>query len=217
MISLIILAAGQGSRMNLGYNKMFYKIDGLTVIEKCIKAFYNHHDINEIIVVINKDDEQQIKTILADYSLKFVYGGNERYDSVYNGLVNVSNEYVLIHDGARCFISEKQINDIIAGTKKYNAACLAIKAKDTIHLMDENGYICSTLNRDTTFLAQTPQGFKTNVIKDVYDKFQANKSALISITDDAMLVNSLSDHKVKIIESDYSNIKVTTIEDVRHD
>ena len=216
-ISLILLAAGLGSRMNLGYNKMFYKIGNETVIEKCLSCFKDNDFINEIIVVINKADEKPLKELLNDASLKYVYGGQERYDSVYNGLNQVSNEYVLIHDGARCFLDEQSLANIIEATLKYDSACLVVKAKDTIHLADNDLYLNTTLNRHNTYLAQTPQGFKTSLIKDVYHKFFADKSILTYLTDDAMLVNELSDTRVKLVAGSYANIKVTTIEDTKND
>ena len=215
--SLILLAAGSGSRMNLGYNKMMHTIDGMTILEKCLKTFLNHNSIDEIIVVINKDDEQEIAKSLKGYPIKYTYGGNERYDSVYNGLQIVSNDYVLIHDGARCFINDKLINDIVEATIKYDAATLAVPAKDTIHLVDDESFIQTTVNRNRAYLAQTPQGFKTTLIKNIYDILYPNVEFFQNITDDAMLVHEIAEHKVRIVKSDYSNLKVTTVEDIRND
>ncbi|MDL2211837.1 2-C-methyl-D-erythritol 4-phosphate cytidylyltransferase [Erysipelotrichaceae bacterium OttesenSCG-928-M19] len=216
MISVIILAAGQGSRMKLNYNKMFYEIEpNLTIIEKCLLPFSQHFLISEIIVVCNQEEEERIQNILADYKIKTTHGGHERYDSVINGLALVTNDYVLIHDGARCFISDALITKISQSTISYQAAILAVKAKDTIHI-EKEGFLESTIERQHAYLAQTPQGFKTELIKEAYQIMKDNPKKYSTITDDAMLVNTVLNQPIKIVESDYSNLKVTTIEDVKH-
>lgn len=213
--SAIILAAGQGKRMNLNYNKMLYKIDNETVLEKCLRPFLENNYIEEIIVVVSKDDKLQIEELLNNDNIKIVVGGKERYDSVYRGLQAVTTDYVLIHDGARCFITKELISKIVKATFEYKATCLAVKSKDTVHLIDKDYYLTNTLNREQAYLAQTPQGFKTTIIKEAYTKFYQDTRIVKYVTDDAMLVNELTHYNVKIIESDYSNIKITTPEDIK--
>lgn len=211
MFSLILLAAGSGKRMNLGYNKMLYEIDGIPIIRKCYDTFNNIDLIDDIIIVSSNEDINTYKKIFRDDKVSFVIGGKERYDSVRNGLEHVKNDYVLIHDGARCFINESLINKIIDNTLKYDCATLAVLSKDTIHIEEDN-FINTTINRSHAYLAQTPQGFRTDIIKDAHSKLLSNNN--INVTDDAMIVNTFTDHKVRIVESEYSNIKITTIEDV---
>lgn len=211
MFSVIILAAGQGTRTKLEYNKMLYQIDDETIIEKVIKPFYNNIHINQIVVVINKKDESQIKELLKDYNITYVYGGKERYNSVYCGLLKVANDYVLIHDGARCFITSDLITKLCDEIIVEKAAFLGVKAKDTIHFV-EDGYVTMTTNRENTYLAQTPQGFETKLILDAYH--QLMKDSNQEVTDDVMIFRNYLDYPIKLVESSYSNIKITTPEDL---
>lgn len=212
MFSLVLLAAGSGQRMNLGYNKMLYEIDNTPIIKKCYDVFKNNINISEIIIVSSKEDLNTYQDILKDENIKYVIGGSLRYESVKNGLEHVSNEYCLIHDGARCFITDDLINKIINATKEYDCCTLAVQSKDTLHY-EEDGFIKETLNRNHTYLAQTPQGFKTSIILEAHNNLLKDHN--INVTDDAMLVNTYTNHKVKLVESSYANIKVTTIEDLK--
>ncbi|MEG0283719.1 MAG: IspD/TarI family cytidylyltransferase [Erysipelotrichales bacterium] len=211
-LDVIILAAGQGSRMNLGYNKMFHFIDDITIIEKSIRAFSSNNNINNIIITYNEGELDSIKEICDEYKPIYVEGGLERYLSVINALKYVESEYVLIHDGARCYINNEQINDISHASIKYGAACLGVLSKDTIHICDNDNNIIETTNRSNTYIAQTPQGFKTSLIKDAYQQVLKNNDSII--TDDVMVFNKYSNNKVKMVLSDYNNIKVTTKDDL---
>lgn len=213
--SVIILAAGRGTRMNLGYNKVFFQIEkNTTILEKSVKAFYSIKEISQIIVVVSEDDLYKAKEILKGYyNIQYVIGGAQRHESVFNGLNKVVHGYVLVHDAARCFIEQEQIEKIIEATINYRAATLALPIRDTIHLVDDDNMVVQTLDRDYAFLAQTPQGFETILLMEAYVKF--NKSIdKLNITDDVMLVNSYTDKQVKVVESTSSNYKVTFKEDL---
>ncbi|MDR3214884.1 MAG: 2-C-methyl-D-erythritol 4-phosphate cytidylyltransferase [Bacilli bacterium] len=211
--SAIILAAGQGKRMNLGFNKMFHIINHKTIIEHSVNTFNKINDINQLIIVVNENELTQMKTILKDYPVEFVLGGQERFQSVYNALEQVNNDYVLIHDGARCFVSIDLIERIINGFgSNEEALCLGVMSKDTIHYLDDNNYLSKTIDRRHLYLAQTPQGFKTKLLKEAYQNY-FNSNTNMSITDDAMLVKEFTNTKVKIIESEYYNKKITTSDD----
>lgn len=212
-ISVIILAAGQGSRMNLGYNKMFYIHEGKTIIQRTVQSFAINKNIADIIIVANHKDIKYISN-LFDNKYNVIEGGIERYESVNCGLKEVTTDYVLIHDGARCNISQNLIDMICRATIDYNAAFLGVLSKDTIHLV-EGEEISDTLNRNQCYIAQTPQGFQTNLIKEAYDKYLNNKSIITNLTDDVMLVSKVLNVKSKLVNSDYSNIKITTIEDTK--
>jgi len=214
MISALVLAAGSGSRMNLGYNKMLYQLDGEYLINKALKVFINHPDIQEIVVTVNQDDWDKMNEIITkDDCIKVVVGDVERYKSVYKGLQAISNEYVLIHDGARCFLERNELDKIIEATLKYQAAFLGVVSKDTIHLVNQEHLVYQTTNRQEMILAQTPQGFKTSLIKDCYDQLlQSNNQ---TITDDVSVALLYGDVQPYYVESSYSNIKVTTIEDLK--
>ncbi|WP_423363745.1 2-C-methyl-D-erythritol 4-phosphate cytidylyltransferase [Mycoplasma sp. P36-A1] len=213
MISVIISAAGSGSRMKLGYNKMFYKIGDETIIEKTVNIFSKSKYIDNIIVVANADEITLMETILSNYNVTIVKGANERYASIYNGLKKAKSEYVLIHDGARCFITLDLIERIAKATIKYKAAFLGVLSKDTIHLIDKDNNVNTTLNRNCLVNAQTPQGFLTKDIKQCYQKMYDTNN-YDNITDDVMVAVTYGNIKPKYIESEYYNIKVTTIEDL---
>jgi len=213
-ISALILAAGSGSRMNLGYNKMLYKIDGDYLINKTLKVFIDNPNIDEIVVTVNEDELNTMNDILLkDNRIKLVIGDIERYKSVYNGLQAITKDYVLIHDGARCFLSNDLLDKIIQATIKHDAAFLGVVSKDTIHIINENHLVYETTQRSSMIIAQTPQGFKSDLIKDAYTKlYQATND---SITDDVSVALLYGDTKSYYVESSYSNLKVTTIEDIK--
>lgn len=212
-LSAIILAAGTGSRMNLGYNKILHKINNETIIEKTVKTFLENEYINEIFIVVNENEKLLINKMFNNPKISIVVGGVERFNSVNNALFSIKNDFVLIHDGARCFITNDLINKIALATFKYDATCLGVISKDTIHICDADNNIVNTPNRDSIYLAQTPQGFKTSLIKEAYHNLLLHDDVLV--TDDAMIVNKYTTTKVKMIPSEYSNIKITTQDDLQ--
>lgn len=213
--SLIILAAGKGTRMNLGYNKIFYQLnEGITILEKSLKAFYDIDKIEQIIIVVSEKDKDQAKQLLKEYhNIQYVIGGEKRHDSVFAGLKEVRQSYVLIHDAARCFITREQIDNIINATIEHLAVTLAYPIKDTIHLVNDDNMVIETVDRDYAYLAQTPQGFLTPIIIEAYHNFNQSVNP-INITDDVMIVNTYTDFQVKVIESNASNYKITFKEDL---
>ncbi|WP_058486316.1 2-C-methyl-D-erythritol 4-phosphate cytidylyltransferase [Defluviitalea phaphyphila] len=216
-ITVIIPAAGQGKRMGKGVNKQYLKINNKPIIVHTIEKFINSGLINDIIVVISKEEIEYFKKeIIQKYNLSknlnIVEGGKERQESVYNGLKNISSktDIVLIHDGARPFVSIEEIKKSIEGAKQYGSCVIAVKVKDTIKVSDEDGYIKNTPNRENLWSVQTPQAFKKHIIIKAYNK--AEQDNFLG-TDDAMLVERIG-QKVKIIEGKYDNIKITTPHDL---
>lgn len=208
--SVIIPCAGSGKRMNLGYNKLLYRLDDETVIEKTVNIFKNEANCIQIILVVSKDDLEIISAMFSsDSKINIVIGGQERQDSVYNGLKEVVGEYVLIHDGARPYLQKSLILSLLKTLEKENACLLMVPAKDTIKIV-KDGYVETTPIRDNIMHAQTPQAFKTSYLVDCYEK--AIELGL-SVTDDASIVEQLGG-KVKVVLGDYSNIKITTMEDI---
>lgn len=212
----IIVCSGIGKRMNSSIPKQFIKIKEKPIVCYTIDKFENCSNIDEIIVVVNEEYIEFFKqNIVIKYGYKkitkIVKGGKERLNSVYNGInvVDEKDSIILIHDGVRPFIKEKDIVNIIKKTIKYDACVLGVKVKDTIKVC-ENNIIKNTPNRDNIWIAQTPQAFKYNIIKKAYDiAIKQNKLA----TDDASLVEELG-YNVIMIEGDYNNIKITTQEDL---
>lgn len=216
MNGVVIVAAGSGSRMKRDINKQFIKLKDKEIIAHTIEKFYNHNNIDEIVVVIKSEEEEFFKNeILNRYNfnnIKIAFGGNERQDSVYNGLkmLNKECEVVLIHDGARPFISEKIINSCIKEAKNHNAVVVGVPVKDTIKVINENNDIVDTPERSKLWAVQTPQTFNYDILVKSYE--DAFKDGFYG-TDDAMLVERIG-YKVKMIEGSYNNIKITTPEDI---
>ena len=206
--SCVIVAAGKGSRMNLGYNKVYYMLDDKCILEHTIKAFKDDHDCKEIIVVCDIDD---FKAHIKDDDVILVSGGATRSDSVYNGLQKVSYEYVMIHDGARPYVSSKILDDNKQCLSKHNACLAMVDCKDTIKKVIDNKVV-KTYDRTTLKNAQTPQSFKTSLIIEAYQKAIADN---FIATDDASIYEVYGNDDVYVIEGSYDNIKITTIEDIK--
>lgn len=216
-VSAIVLSAGKGKRMNSDISKQYMEFNGKPIIYYTIEAFMQSK-VDEIIIVTGKDDIAYVDTeILKKYGLtskiRIVAGGKERFDSSYNGILAAKDSrYVLIHDGARPCITTDKINEIIDSVKKYNACIVGVPVKDTIKKINEEGVIVDTPARETLWQVQTPQAFDRVSIISAYEKMY--KEGTEGITDDAMVMERFSDKKVKMIMGDYSNIKVTTPEDM---
>lgn len=211
--SVIIPCAGQGKRMGLGYNKLLYQFDNKqTIIEKTIEIFVKDSQCKQIILVISEQDENTFKHLFANtQKVEWCFGGQERQNSVFAGLKLVEQDYVMIHDGARPFLTSECIHRLLVALKTDEACLLSVAAKDTIKIVDEYGYVIETPDRTTLLHAQTPQAFRTELIKRIHQLASVNH---VFGTDDASLVEMLSDIPVKAVEGDYSNIKITTPEDL---
>lgn len=216
-VAVVIAAAGRGTRMDLDINKQYIEIQGVPVLAMAIGKFENCSLVDEIIVVANKDETDYCKTnVIERFGFTKVRsvaeGGETRQRSVYNGLKHVSAGcgIVLIHDGARPFVSTDSILGCIEAARAYGAACVAVPAKDTIKESDPEGFVNRTLDRSSLWQIQTPQGFEYGLIMDVHE--QAARE-MFEATDDAMLAERYG-YRVRLVMGSYSNIKVTTKEDL---
>ena len=216
MNGVVIVAAGTGSRMNMGINKQFIKLEGKEIIAYTIEKFYNNSNIEDIVVVVKEDESEFFKKEILDKynfkNVKIAYGGKERQDSVYNGLklLDEKCDVVLIHDGARPFVSDKIIDKSIEEAKEHKAIVVGVPVKDTIKVIDNDKNIVDTPNRSVLWAVQTPQTFDYNILIDAYKDAFKNK---FYGTDDAMPVERIG-YKVKMLEGSYNNIKITTQEDL---
>ena len=216
MNGVVIVAAGTGSRMNMGINKQFIKLEGKEIIAYTIEKFYNNSNIEDIVVVVKEDESEFFKKEILDKynfkNVKIAYGGKERQDSVYNGLklLDEKCDVVLIHDGARPFVSDKIIDKSIEEAKEHKAIVVGVPVKDTIKVIDNDKNIVDTPNRSVLWAVKTPQTFDYNILIDAYKDAFKNK---FYGTDDAMLVERIG-YKVKMLEGSYNNIKITTQEDL---
>lgn len=217
MISAIILAGGKGKRMRSAISKQFIDIKGKPIIYYTLKKFSENKKIDNIIVVLPEDEVKYFKeNILKKYELrinKIVIGGKERQDSVYNALKSLKNsstDIVLIHDGARPFISERIINEGIKFAEIYGAAAPGVMPKDTIKVKNEKNFSVDTPNRANLVSIQTPQVFKFDEILECHEKIIYNGE---KVTDDTMVVEKYG-YSVYLYDGEYTNIKVTTPEDL---
>lgn len=221
----IILAAGQGKRMNSAVQKQYLLIAGKPVLYYSLKAF-EESLIDDIVLVAGKGEIDFCqKEIVEKYGIGKVRvvtaGGKERYHSVARGLaaINWDCDYVFIHDGARPFVDASIIERAFLGVQETAACVVGMPVKDTIKLADKNGYVESTPNRSLVWQIQTPQVFEKNLISAAYERLAAQetqvKNANILITDDAMVVEYFMNKPIKLIEGSYQNIKITTPEDLK--
>ncbi len=215
--SAVIVAAGKSSRMGMDISKQFIEISGIPVLSRTIRSFEDSPEVREIIVVVNKDHISYCKRNIIDlYGFKkvkcLVPGGNERQESVFNGLEQVDKDcdVVLIHDGARPFVDKRTISDSIRAALEFGAACVGVPVKDTIKIIDDEGFIKGTPDRGSLWAAQTPQSFKFSVVMTAHERAVEDG---FTGTDDAMLVEHIG-IKVKLVMGSYDNIKITTKEDL---
>ena len=209
--------------MNSDVPKQYMELEGKPVLYYSLKAMEDIF-IDEIILVAGADDISYCKEeIVAKYNLSkvkaVVAGGKERYHSVWNGLRCVADaDYVFIHDGARPVLKEDVLLRALDGAKECDACVVGVPVKDTIKIVDEDGLVTETPPRNRMFQVQTPQVFKYPLIRSAYERLQKEETVLlekgVAITDDAMVVELLTDTKVKIVMGSYENIKITTPEDL---
>lgn len=205
--SVIITAGGTSSRYG-NKNKLLEKIDDKTVIEHTVNAFLGFENITEIIIPTNASIKEEISHLLVDSRIRIVEGGDSRQKSVYKGLQEVSNEYVIIHDGARPLIQNGVISQTMDLVSLKNAVSVMTKTTDTIKEVDEFGRIIKTIDRAKLYNTQTPQAFKTELIKNVHEKLKEG-----NFTDDASMLE-FENIPVYIIIGSYTNIKITTKSDL---
>lgn len=215
MNSAIIVAAGSGKRMKANINKQFLCINKKEVLAHAIEKFYRCDEIDEIIVCIRKDEENMFRELIVEKygyeNIKIAYGGAERQDTIKNGLekLDENSEIVLIHDGARPFITEEIIKDAVEKTKEYGATVVGVPVKDTIKIV-KDGVIEDTPDRSIVWAAQTPQSFKRDIVEKAYKK--AYEEGFYG-TDDAMLAEKVG-YRVHMVMGSYDNIKITSPEDL---
>lgn len=218
----IVLSAGVGRRMNSDVPKQYLPLCGKPVIYYSLKAF-EESGISDIILVTGAEDVDYCREqIVEKYHLNkvkaIVPGGRERYDSVFEGLRAAEGaDYVLIHDGARPMLSLNIIQRSMEAVQAEEACAVGMPVKDTIKIVDTANYAIQTPDRSTLWMVQTPQSFSYSIIMDAFAELSRRRAAgesVPAITDDAMMVEQLLHHRVKLIEGSYENLKITTPEDL---
>ena len=208
----IILASGSSSRFGAQLPKQFAKFNNKTVLEHSVEAFEINENITDIIVICNPDYIELSKSLLeGKYSkIKIITtGGNTRQESSYIGVsfVQENDANILIHDGARPFVSQKIINDCIYGLNKYKALGVAIASNDTIIKLNEDGFICEIPQRSSLRRIQTPQAFKADIIKKAHELAKQEKNLIV--TDDCGMVLHFGLSEIAVVEGSEENIKIT--------
>lgn len=228
MAIAIVLAGGSGSRMKSDVAKQFLMLRGKELLYYSLKIFQDNENISDIILVARHEDMDYCREGIVDrYGFskvrKICPGGKERYNSVYNGLCaaedisqDLDHEIVLIHDGARPFVTHSMVDESVELVSGHRSACtVAVPVKDTIKIVVElNGEIIGreTPDRNTLYQIQTPQTFRYKLIKMGYDRMLGDKNH--NITDDTMIVEQYTGMGCVIIKGSYENIKITTPEDL---
>ena len=214
----IVQAAGQGKRRHSKGQQQFLEIQGYPVLYYSLRCFQESSLIQDIILVTGEESISYCKEeIVQKYGFTKVSavipGGKERYDSVYAGLCECRDcEYVLIHDGARPFVTEEILKRGLQKVKETGACVIGMPSKDTVKLSDEEGYVKETPNRKCVWTIQTPQIFLYSLIREAHDSIR--QKDMSKITDDAMVVEQETGAKVALAEGSYQNIKITTPEDL---
>ena len=215
-VSAILLAGGSGSRMEQNVNKVFLCVNSAHVLFFPLAALCKNEYIDEIIIVCRPDDKNELESILAKGKLpkkpvKITIGGEKRYDSVYNGLLAAKGDIAIIHDGARPILRQRIISDCVEAMEDYKGAVVGLKNVDRLCCVTENGLICeNALFPKNVYLVQTPQCFHTKIIKECHEKV-LDKS---NVKDDSSLLE-LCGYKVKMLNGDNTNIKITFSEDIK--
>lgn len=221
MINVALMLAGKGSRMNIDTPKQFIEVEGKEIFEYALTTFDNNPSIDKIFLVINEEDfihiKEKIESQRYKHPLEIVFGGSTRQESVFNALLAMNKlginegDKVLIHDACRPLLSDKLINKIIDELSREIAVVPVLKMTDSICLSNNADYIDKNEDRSKFFALQTPQGFDLNFIFKVHNN--AKNSSLNYFTDDTSLV-IINGGKVKLIEGEKFNFKITTFDDL---
>ena len=208
----VIVAAGKSERFGSAVNKLLYKLsDGSLVIDKALELFREDKDCTQIVLVTNPETIDYLAKNRATGKEMYCLGGKTRSDSVFNGLKAVKEKIVLVHDGARCYLKNEDLNNLKKAMKTERAAILTKPIVDTIKVVSE-GYIVKTIDRNMLNGAQTPQAFYADELMDCYKK--ARKEGFIP-TDEASVIEKYSDIKIRCVISKNYNEKITTIDDIK--
>lgn len=211
-VTAIILVAGNSTRYGQNRNKNFEIINGKTVMSYSLEAFCKNEYVDNIIIGAKKDEIPIIEDIIQKEQLKkhidIVLGGSSRQETVYHCIQNTDSDIVIIHDGARPAIKQKYINQSIESMKEFKGSTIGVRSKDTIKITDKNNIVLHSTQRSNTWIIQTPQCFERKTLLEMHEKYKDEE-----VTDDCMLLEKNND-KVKILEGDYTNIKITTYEDI---
>jgi len=216
-VGVVLLSSGKGSRMGADIPKQYLKLLGLEIALHSLDTFLRCPSIAEIVIVCAETWRSVFDNHLASCGkslpfIKYASGGAERQDSVKNGLALVSSEFAAVHDAARPLVTEEEVEKVITDAKQYGAALLAVQTKATIkQSVAGEALVGTTPDRNTLWEAHTPQVIRTDLL---HEGFKNAALENLAVTDDVSLVESMG-MPVKLTEGEYTNIKVTTPEDMQ--
>ena len=217
MVNAIIVAAGQGKRMQGDQRKQYLSLAGLPILTRTLMVFDKCEPVSQIILVVPQDDidfcrHNILEPAKLTQKVRLASGGRRRQDSVYNGLkeIDANCSIVVIHDGVRPFVQNEQLIECINGARESGACIMGVPAHETLKQIDSSGRIIRTLSRDDIWLAQTPQVFRHDLILRAHE--HAREEGYFA-TDDAALLERLG-ATVKILKGSRTNIKITVSEDL---
>ena len=197
--------------MKMEKSKLLLDVMGKTVLERSVNAFLEVSDVDEVIVTAREQDIEAFSQIINDERVTFVIGGATRQQSVKNAVDTIdSAELIIIHDGARPFIREEDIENTIIAAKEFGAAAVGVPVKDTIKVIDGDSFVIDTPDRSTLFAVQTPQIFDFTHYKLALEKAEKDGR---DFTDDCQLIE-YAGGRVKMVTGSYTNIKITTPDDI---
>lgn len=212
----VIVAAGKGTRMGTRESKQFLDIGGKPVIVQTLEIFNRLPWLENIVLVTGADDVGRCSGWVREYGLDKVSavipGGRERQESVYLGIKQMNKEWVMIHDGVRPFVTHEEIVACRDTAIREGAAVLGVPVKDTVKQVNGQGLITGTPDRRSLWAVQTPQAFRLSELLEAHEAAQRDGFAG---TDDAMLMERIG-LPVAVAEGKYSNIKITTPEDLAY-
>lgn len=209
-IGAIIVGAGSSHRM--GVDKLFLPLAGKPLLAWSVDVFQDYELLDYIVLVLNEDNLDFGKKLVAERCWHKVseicLGGERRQDSVAQGLMRLDKcGWVIVHDGARPFLTKILIEDGLKMARITGASAAAVPVKDTIKMSDEDGIVMDTLERQWLWAVQTPQIFRFDVIMNAHRQISQD------VTDDATLVEKAG-YRVKLYTGLYNNIKITTPDDL---
>ena len=212
----VIVAGGKSTRMGKEISKQWITLGGIPVIAHTVRAFDRAETIEDIILVIRKEEEEKYHEFSQRFGIRkpltLVVGGETRQQSTQNGFLACADtaKYVAFHDGARCLITPEEIDRVCKEAYLHDAATAAVRASDTVKLASESGFIEQTVDRNKVWMAQTPQVFKTSLY---HAALAMAKKDEISVTDDCSLIEHIQ-HPVFLVECSKENLKITTRSDL---
>ncbi|MEK5399552.1 2-C-methyl-D-erythritol 4-phosphate cytidylyltransferase [Paenibacillus nitricinens] len=213
-VGVVIVAAGRGTRMGTVESKQYLLLQGKPVIVHTLEVFQQHDLISEIVLVTGKEDIDRCREWIQLYKLDkvkaIVAGGSERQHSVHKGLLKLTTQWVMVHDGVRPFVQPNEIEACYERAKQIGASVLAVPVKDTIKQVDNEGRVLSTPDRRSLWAIQTPQTFRLSELLDAYAA--AERDGFLG-TDDSSLAERAG-IPVSVVEGSYRNIKITTPDDL---